>query len=70
MSQIRARQLPGRQEALRLAMGKADAPPLMRHIANLDKALQRQPPRPMPETFTASSGLDQLTAEERAALPF
>ena len=69
MDSIRTRQLPGRQEALRLALGKT-ATPLMRHIAQLDRVTQRRPAQPMPETFTASSGLDELPEAERAALPF
>lgn len=63
-SELRNRQLPGRQEALRLALGKP-ATPLMRHIAGLDK------------TFNTMQGTalevlrdheKKLTAHEREAL--
>lgn len=69
MSELRTRQLPGRQEALRLALGKP-ATPLMRHIAGLDKVMQRKPSCKPPQTFTVSSGLDELANQQRAALPF
>lgn len=68
-SEIRTRQLPGRQEALRVALGKP-ATPLMKHIAGLDKEPRRQPPKPAPETFAFSSGIESTPAHERAALPF
>lgn len=64
MSELRTRQLPGRQEALRLALGKP-ATPLMRHIAGLGK------------TFNTMHGTalevlreqeKKLTATEREAL--
>lgn len=70
MNSIRNRQLPGRQEALRLAMGDPTASPLLRHIAGLDKQPQRQPACATPETFQFSSGVDELTPAERSALPF
>lgn len=66
---IRKRQLPGRQEALHLSMGKP-ATPLMKHIAGLDKDARRQPPCATPDTFHFSSGVDELTPEARALLPF
>ena len=66
----RTRQLPGRQEALRLALSDPAESPLMRHIAGLDKQPQRQPSCATPETFHFSSGVDELTPEARALLPF
>lgn len=68
-SELRNRQLPGRQEALRLALEKP-ATPLMRHIAGLDKVMQRKPSCQQPQTFTIASCLDELTDKQRAALPF
>lgn len=65
---IRSRQLPGRQEALRLAMGKKDASPLMKHIAGLDKTFA---PLQAGRTLTALREQEvKLTDEERSALPF
>lgn len=69
MDSIRTRQLPGRQEALRLALGKPSTP-LMKHIAGLDKETRRKPACEMPGTFTFSSGVDELTKNQLAALPF
>lgn len=64
---IRSRQLPGRQEALRLAMGKP-ASPLMKHIAGLDKTFA---PLQAGRTLTALREQEvKLTQEERSALPF
>lgn len=62
-------QLPGRQEALRAVL-KGDASQEMRQLAGMAKTFQRQPPEKAPETFALTSGIDQLTPEERAALPF
>lgn len=64
---IRSRQLPGRQEALRLAMGKP-ASPLMKHIAGLDKTFA---PLQAGHTLTALREKEtKLTEAERATLPF
>lgn len=54
-SPLRTRQLPGRQEALRLALGKQSTP-LMRHIAGLDKTFT-----PLP----AGQVLDTLRSNEK-----
>lgn len=66
MNELRTRQLPGRQEALRLALGKP-ATPLMRHIAGLDKKFE-----PMQDgvALTTLRMNEKLTDEERATLPF
>ena len=66
---MKNRQLPGRQEALRAVLQQGDKSPAMRHIAGLFE-MRRKPPAPMLRTFTMSSGLEELTAEQRAALPF
>jgi len=68
MSKIRARQLPGRQEAMRLAMGKFVAAPLLRHVAGLDKTFA-----PLQDGVVLTMLRAQevkLTHEERIALPF
>lgn len=64
-SAIRARQLPGRQEALRLALGKP-ATPLLKHIAGLDKVFKPQSSDAMPQTFR----LKNLHNDEREAFDF
>ena len=66
---MKNRQLPGRQEALRAVLQQGDKSPAMRHIAGLFE-MRRKPPAPALRTFTFSSGIDTLTAEQRAALPF
>lgn len=63
---IRARQLPGRQEALRLAMGKPSTP-LLRHIAGLDKV---HAPLQDGTVLTMLREHEKLTDDERATLPF
>lgn len=60
---IRTRQLPGRQEALRLALGKP-ATPLMKHIAGLDKTFNTLQGKAL-ETLRAR---EKLTVDEREAL--
>lgn len=67
MSQIRARQLPGRQEAMRLAMGKPDASPLLRHIAGLDKTFA---PLQDGVVLTMLRENEKLTDDELSSLPF
>ena len=64
-SEIRTRQLPGRQEALRLALGKP-ATPLMKHIAGLDKERKPCLPGPALESFR----LANLHDDAREALDF
>lgn len=67
----RQRQLPGRVEALRLVIGQgvAKSSPALKHLAGMH--VRHQPMRrPLLETITFSSGIDQLSAEERAAMPF
>lgn len=64
---IRTRQLPGRQEAMRLAMGKPDASPLLRHIAGLDKTFA---PLQDGVVLTVLRENEKLTDDERATLPF
>ncbi|MGF6212388.1 hypothetical protein ABIE32_002259 [Comamonas sp. 4034] len=67
----RTKQLPGRIEALRLVIGQgvAKSSPALKHLAGL--YVRHQPVRrPLLETITFSSGVDQLSTEERAALPF
>lgn len=63
---LKSRQLPGRQEAMRLAIGSPDSSPLMKHIAGLDKSHGPCPPGPMLESFRLSN----LAGEERDALDF
>lgn len=65
-------QLPGRLEALNhvLRIGIKNASPDMLRIAGMGRSIQRKPPCAMPQTFTFSAGLDQLTQEQREALPF
>ena len=64
-------QLPGRIEALNhvLRTGISNASPDMLRIAGMGRTAQRKPTA-MPQTFTFSAGLEQLTQEQRAALPF
>lgn len=66
-SELRNRQLPGRQEALRLALGKP-ATPLMRHIAGLDKT--HAPLQDGVALTTLRENETKLTNDERATLPF
>lgn len=67
MNTIRNRQLPGRQEALRLALGKP-ATPLMRYIAGLDKT--HAPLQDGVVLTMLRENETKLTNEERATLPF
>jgi hypothetical protein len=64
-------QLPGRIEALNhvLRIGTSNASPDMLRIAGMGRTAQRKPSS-TPQTFTFSAGLEQLTPEQRAALPF
>ena len=64
-------QLPGRLEALNhvLRTGISNASPDMLRISGMGRTAQRKPTA-MPQTFTFSAGLEQLTQEQRAALPF
>lgn len=66
------RQLPGRSEAMRLVLTDPEAAhdERLRHIARMDRVTQRKPPQEPPSTFTFSSGVDELTPEARALLPF
>lgn len=64
-------QLPGRIEALNhvLRTGISNASPDMLRISGMGRTAQRKTTA-MPQTFTFSAGLEQLTQEQRAALPF
>lgn len=62
-------QLPGRQDALRAVLA-GDKSPELRQMAGMAKATQRQPPEKTLDTFTFSSGIEQMPPEQRAALPF
>jgi len=66
------RQLPGRSEALRLVLTDPNSAhdERLRHIARMDRSTQRKPPQEPSSTFTFSSGVDELTPEARALLPF
>lgn len=67
----RTKPLPGRVEALRLVLkqGVESSSPELKHLAGM--YVRHQPMRrPLLETITFSSGVDQLSAEERAAMPF
>lgn len=66
MESIRNRQLPGRQEALRLALNKPSTP-LLRHIAGLDKKFS---PLQDGVKLTMLRENERLSTEERASLPF
>lgn len=61
-----------RFEALRLVLkqGFNNSTPDLRELAGLNTPLFPAPPRPALPTFIMSSGVDKLTPEERAALPF
>lgn len=63
---LKSRQLPGRQEAMRLAMGKPDSSPLMKHIAGLDKTYGPCPSGPALD----ASRLINLDDAERETLDF
>ena len=69
MDSIRNRQLPGRQEALRAVLKHGDKSPAMRDLAGL-REIRRAPPSPIAGVLRIQSGIDQLTPEQRAALPF
>lgn len=66
------RQLPGRSEAMRLVLTDPEAAhdERLRHIARMDRVTQRKPLQEPLSTFTFSSGVDVLTPEARALLPF
>lgn len=67
----RTKQLPGRVEALRLVIGQgvAKSSHALKQLAGLHVRYHPMR-RPLLETLTFSSGVDQLSPEERAAMPF
>lgn len=68
----RSRQLPGRSEALRLVLqqGTGNSSPELRQMAGMTRQHPPQPPHPRHGSVTFSSGIEQLSPQERAALPF
>lgn len=66
------KQTPGRTEALREVMrgGIANATPELLNIAGCNRPVIRNPAAPTLQGIMLSSGIEQLTAQERAALPF
>lgn len=66
------KQTPGRVEALREVMrgGIANASPEVLNFAGCNRPVMRKPATPALDGLMLSSGIEQLTAQERAALPF
>lgn len=66
------KQTPGRAEALREVMrgGISNATPELMNLAGCNRPVMRQPAAPALLGIMLSSGIEQLTAQERAALPF
>lgn len=66
------KQTPGRAEALRKVMrgGIANATPQLLNLAGFNRPVMRAPARPAMEAIMLSSGVEKLSAKERAALPF
>ena len=66
------KQTPGRAEALREVMrgGIANATPQLLNMAGCNRPVMPAPARPALQGITLSSGIEQLTVQERAALPF
>lgn len=66
------KQTPGRAEALREVMrgGIANATPELLNLAGCNRPVMPKPGAPALQGIMLSSGIDQLTAQERSALPF
>lgn len=66
------KQTPGRSEALREVMrnGIAIASPELLNLAGCNRPVIPQPAAAALPGIMLSSGIEQLTAQERAALPF
>lgn len=66
------KQTPGRAEALREVMrgGIANATPELMNLAGCNRPVMPKPAAPALQGIMLSSGIEQLTAQERAALPF
>lgn len=66
------KQTPGRAEALREVMrgGIANATPELLNLAGCNRPVMPKPAAPAMLGIMLSSGIEQLTAQERAALPF
>lgn len=66
------KQTPGRAEALREVMrnGIENATPGMLQLAGFNRPVTRATAAPELQGIMLSSGINQLTAQERAALPF
>lgn len=69
---FRARQLPGRIEALRLVLkqGAANSSLQLKQLAGMGVWHGPMPTRPALAAATLSSGIDNATPAERAELPF
>lgn len=68
----KSRQTPGRAEALREVMrdGIANATPELLNLAGFNRPVMRKPASQSLPGIMLSSGIEQLTSQERAALPF
>lgn len=66
------KQTPGRTEALREVMrgGIDNAAPDLLNLAGCNRPVMPKPAAPALQGIMLSSGIEQLTAQERAALPF
>lgn len=66
--QLKARQVPGRFECLGM-VANGTATELQKHIAGVNQYLPR-PALPFYGAMSFGGGIEQLTAQERAKLPF
>lgn len=66
------KQTPGRTEALREVMrgGIANATPDLLNLAGCNRPVMPKPGAQSLPGIMLSSGIDQLTSQDRAALPF
>lgn len=66
------KQTPGRAEALREVMrgGIANATPELLNLAGFNRPVMRQPGAPALQGIMLSSGIEKMSAKERAELPF
>lgn len=66
------KQTPGRAEALREVMrgGIANATPELLNLAGFNRPVMRQPGAQALPGIMLSSGIEQMSTKERAAMPF
>lgn len=66
------KQTPGRAEALREVMrgGIANATPELINLAGFNRPVMHKPAAPALPGMALSSGIEKMSAQERAALPF